>query len=210
MKSRSGGRISLIPVYRTALGDALLPGDSVAMRQLRSRFSEMLVKHLAAGGASDLVALGAALAAFTPPDILAEPDADAFGWKARRLREWEDEQKPQLFAALEAFFLDGGHEMRMDVQRVFVCGLLDAGVRIEGATALADLIAYAGDWHGTFLHVAQQGREYGVRFHGGSVDVEALNRAALAAGFTAMQAQQIGANIQPDSTVAQAPRRPKR
>lgn len=177
MKPRSGGRVSLIPMYRSALGDALLPGDSLAARQIRSRFSEMLVKHLAAGGASDLVALGAALAAFTPADILAESDADAYGWKARRLKEWEDEQKPQLFAALEAFLLDGGHERRVEVQRVFVHGLLDAGVRIEGAAALADLIAYAGDWHGTFLHVAEQGREQGVRFHGESVDVASLNRA---------------------------------
>jgi len=210
MKPHSGGRVSLVPMYRTALGDALLPGDSLAVRQIRSRFSEMLVKHLAAGGASDLVALGAALAAFTPADILAESDADAYDWKARRLKEWEDEQKLQLFAALEAFFLDGGHERRVEVQRVFVRGLLDAGVRIEGAAALADLIAYAGDWHRTFLHVAEQGREHGFRFHGESVDVESLNRAARAAGFTALQAQQIAANIQPHSTAAQAPRRPKR
>lgn len=210
MKPRNGGRVSLIPMYRTALGDALLPGGGLAAGQLRSRFSEMLVKHMAAGGAADLVALGEALAAFTPADILADPDSDPFGWKARRLKEWEDEQKPQLFAALEAFFLDGGHEKRADVQRLFVRGLLDAGVRIKGAATLAELIAYAGDWHGTFLHVAEQGRAHGVRFGGESVDFEALNRAALAAGFTALQTQRIAANIQPDFTAGQAPRNPKR
>jgi hypothetical protein len=210
MKPRSGARVSIVPVYRTPLGDALLPGSSLAVRQLRSRFSEMLLKHLAAGGASDLVALGEALAAFTPADILAEPDSDDLGWKARRLTEWQDEQKPQLFAALESFFLDGGHEQRIGAQRVFVRGLLDAGVRIEGVAALADLIAYAGEWHGAFLHVVEQGREHGVRFHGESVDVELLNRAALAAGFTVLQAQRIAADIQSDSPGAQAPRRPKR
>jgi len=203
----SEGRARTFPVYQTPLGDALLPGDSLFARQLRSRFSEMLVKHLDAGGAANLVALGETLAAFTPADLLA--DSDPYGWNKRNLRQWEEEHRPQIFAALEAFFLDGGHENRVDAQREFLRELHGAGVTIEGATLLEGRIAYAGDWHDTFLHTVQTGRKHGIRLYGGSINFGLLILSMRKAGFTTLQARLIKDNIHPaaEHPMAGAPRR---
>lgn len=190
---RVKGVVSASPLYRTSLGDALLPGDSFFTRQLRSRFSEMLVGHLAAGGSANLIALSEALGTFIPGDISAEPDP--FGWDARSLLEWEEEQRPQIFAALEAFFLDGGHERRIATQHEFIRGLWSAGVKIEGAALLTEELAYAGDWHEVFLSFAETGRQFGVRLLGGDIDDDALHRAARKAGFSALRAKMIRANV---------------
>ena len=68
---------------------------------------------------------------------------------------------------------------------------------IEGATLLEGRIAYAGDWHDTFLHTVQTGRKHGIRLYGGSINFGLLILSMRKAGFTTLQARLIKDNIHP-------------
>lgn len=197
-----GASVRVYPGFRSSLGTILFPGNDVFARQMQDRFSQMLAKHLAEGGSMHVVEIGACLAEFVPIEIVecAEP-----GWKQRLLQQWERDQRPQMFAALEAYFLDGGCEARLADQTAFLVALRGAGVTIEGESALfAELVA-AGDWQATFLLHCQFGRGQGIRLRGLRVDREHLLAVAHAAGFSAHHAQQLASEVVREVTSAALP-----
>jgi hypothetical protein len=184
--------ISILPMYRTSLGDALFPGDDYFTVKLRSDFSEMLVRHVDQGGTLTLTAIGAALSEFTPARVATTTHPT---WKHREAEEWIQYERPRIFAAMESFFLDGGLERRIEEQRRFFAALSAAGVCLGNASYLFDRVVHAGDWRTTFIELAAFGRTYSIRLSGENIDRPTVAAAMGHAGFCKEQQQVVWSHI---------------
>lgn len=180
--------VRILPMYFSAIADAILPGDDFYSRTARSDFSEMLHLHSIAGGVLDLTTIGAALAEFTPARVATTVHPT---WKDKVRRDWEQIERPRIFAALEAFLLDGGLDRRLHDIGTFFSALTAAGVQFGNAPSLIDQTVHAGDWRKSFVRLIALGRDQGIRLGGKSVDRAAVELALQGAGFSREHQQQI-------------------
>ena len=191
------GSVRFGALYRSTMADALLPGQDPFTRLLRSDFSEMLAQHLDAGGEPSLIAIGSTLADFTPQRVSGVTHP---AWNERAQQDWAQRDRPQLFAAMEAFFLNGGFEARTAEQSRFLLRLRENGVRFGNERELVDAVLHAGDWRKEFVQLVETGRPRGIQLTGDSVDRSALVAAMQAAGFAPGQQHVIEAHLLPLSS----------
>jgi len=194
--------VRILPMYRAAIGDAIFPGDDIHTLQLRSDFSEMLLHHLNGGGDFVLTAIGAALAEFTPARVSTTTHPV---WKDKVAEEWDQRERPRIFAAMEAFFLDGGLERRMGEQRAFFAALHAAGVRFGNTHRLFDHAAHAGDWRKAFIELAAMGRDQGIQLSSNDIDRPGVAAAMHGAGFSRVQQRMIWSNLLETKHLEEAP-----
>lgn len=145
----NGGTVRMFPVYRTAIGDAMFPGEDVHTMRLRGDFSEMLVHHLESGGELEVEGLRAALSAFTPLRVSTTAHRT---WADRDTEEWVQLDRPRIHAVMDAFFNGGGLASRLeDFVRIAVMG------RAHGIQIASDGLHRRGI--GSALHRAGFARE---------------------------------------------------
>ncbi|MBB5546611.1 hypothetical protein [Paraburkholderia fungorum] len=148
--------------YHTALADAVLPGDDHFARERRAALSEMLTCMLRDGVAMNLYTVGDRLSTFVPLQVR-ESTGD---WKERNLKRWSEQTRPEIFKALGDYFIEGGHEARVEQQKTLLDALEAVGIRIEGRNVLEAVLPWSGDWRKRFLSYSLLGRPEGVLFYG--------------------------------------------
>lgn len=183
--------VRILPLYTSALGEAILPGDDILAVQSRSDFCEMLARHQEGGGKLEFDAIAAALAVFAPTRVSTTTHPS---WKEREAKEWEQIGRPKIMAAMVEFFLHGGLQRRLEQQHKLVEALQAAGLQFGDTAQLVDRIEHAGDWRKTFVDLAVMGRPLGIRFSAEVLDNAAASSALHAAGFTREQQHAIWAN----------------
>jgi hypothetical protein len=95
--------------------------------------------------------------------------------------------KPQLYFALERFFLNGGLVEELDAQQALFDDLENAGVRIdgEGVAEFVEGLKTAGKWRNRFVGFVIFGIDKGVNFSIRSKnDLNAIEDAFRKAKFT--------------------------
>lgn len=174
--------IRTYPTHHTEIADAVLPDENPFARQLRASLSEMVVEMLREGVEMTLYNIGDRLSKFTPKWVLESSEI----WKERNRQRWVMEMRPQIFKALSDFFIEGGHEQRIQVQRTMLSALESSGVRIDGRELLDAELPWSGDWKGRFVQFALVGRPQGVRFRCEMTETVSskIHGAMQAAGFS--------------------------
>jgi hypothetical protein len=186
------GSVRILPLYRSAIGDAIFLGDDFHTLRMRSDFSEMLLQHLAGGGELNLTAIGASLAEFTPERVSTTTHP---AWKDRVAEEWEQCERQRIFAAMEEFFLNGGLERRLEDQCTFFVALQAAGIQFGDTAQLIDRVLHAGDWRETFIQLTTMGRQHGIQLGGNNIDRPRVAAALHSAGFSQEQQDLIWCNL---------------
>lgn len=183
--------VRILPLYTSALGEAILPGGDIRAVQSRSDFCEMLAGHQDGGGKLEFDAIAAALAVFVPTRVSTTTHPS---WKEGEAQEWEQIGRPHIMAAMEEFFLHGGLQRRLEQQHKLIAALQAAGLQFGDIDELVDRIEHAGDWHKAFVDLAVMGRPLGIRFSAEVLDNDAVSSALHTAGFTREQQHAIWAN----------------
>ena len=172
--------------YETEFAEAILPGDDYFARERRAALSEMLVGMLRDGADITLYTVGDRLSEFVPQHV-AESTGD---WKERDLKRWTEQLRPGIFKALGDYFIEGGHENRIQSQRKLLDSLAASGIRVEGRDVLNAVLPWSGDWTKRFLGFASMGRPHGVRFFGrAGLPTSSIRSALHEAGFENGQIQ---------------------
>jgi hypothetical protein len=197
--------VRILPMYRTAIADAIFPGDDFHTLQMRSDFSEMLLAHMNGGGVLDLTAIAATLAEFTPERVSTMTHS---GWKDQVAEQWEQRERPHIFAAMDEFFFHAGLERRMEDQRTFFVALQAAGIRFGDTSQLFDRALHAGDWRETFTELAVMGRQHGIQLSGNNIDRPRVAAALHSAGFSRQQQHMIWGSLHEASSLETCPRTP--
>jgi hypothetical protein len=162
--------------YEAELADAVLPGDDYFARERRAALSEMLAGMLRDGVEMTLYTVGDRLSSFVPQHI--------------GLQRWTEQVRPEIFKALGDYFIEGGHEERIQSQQQLLNSLAASGIRIEGRDELDVVLPWSGDWIKRLLAFASMGRPSGVRFFGcADLPVSSVRSALHEAGFASGQIQ---------------------
>jgi hypothetical protein len=168
--------------FQTELADAVLPGDDLFARERRSALSEMLVGMLRDGVPMNLYTIGDRLSTFVPLKVLESTGI----WKELSLKRWTEQTRPEIFQALGDYFIEGGHEARVEQQKALLDALEAGGVLIVGRNVLDAVLPWSGNWRKRFLAYSLLGRPEGVLFYGSLDDVSLVDRIRQAlrhAGF---------------------------
>lgn len=164
--------VRLYQVFHTELADAVLPGDDHFARERRAALSEMLVGMLRDGVPMNLFTVGDRLSTFVPLQVLESTGI----WKELKLKRWMEQTRPEIFKALGDYFIEGGHEARVEHQKALLDALETGGVQIHGRDVLEAALPWSGDWKKRFLAYALLGRPEGVLFYGSLADAALVSR----------------------------------
>lgn len=179
--------------FKSELAEAVLLGEDHFTRECRTALSELLVGMLQDGAEMTLYTIGNQLSEFAPQTVVESTGA----WKERDLTRWTDQVRPQIFKALTDYFVEGGHERRIQLQRNLLDSLAVYGIQIEGRDVLDAVLPWSGDWPKRFVAFALMGRPSGVRFLAGTnlPKCTEIQSAMSEAGFDSGQIQDFLATL---------------
>lgn len=168
--------------YQTELADAVLPGDDHFSRERRAALSEMLVGMLRDGIPMNLCTVGDRLSTFVPLQVRESTGV----WKEFNLKRWAEQTRPEIFKALGDYFIEGGHESRVEQQKALLDALEAGVVRIVGRNVIDAVLPWYGNWRKQFIGYSLLGRPEGILFYGSVADaalVDRIRHALQQAGF---------------------------